>query len=503
MKNFKRNIFKLNEKFINFFDYIFNYKNFKNLKGIAKLNKILVPATILYFLVILYFSIPVIYDKSQLQKELPKRIQSEFKLDLSFSPEISYSILPAPNFIIKNVKIFNNLDKSSDEISQIKKLRVFISKKNFFNKNNIKINKIVIEEANFSTQKKDFDFINNFLDEKFSHKKIIIKKSNIFYRNKKNKTIVFFPIKKINIFYDDKKKINSVNMMGKMFNTPFNLDWSKSFDNLQDNTLTFKLNKLNLEIKNQYEKTDKSNIGQSTINIKNEKLNFEYEATKNEIIFNSVDSRITNNQIELLGKINTKPFNLELNGLIDKIKLSKLFEISLIFQDLMNEKIIFSKNLSANITLDINKLVNNKLFDNLKLFVNFNNGVIDFDDTTFVSQKIGNMVLVDSSFQSIDNESIFFGRLNFQIEDKNKFHRTFQIPKKHRNELKNIYFDIEYNVFKNKLKIFSFKINDPKDKMTEKVENILAEINYDDKGGIDNWIDLKNTVIRLVSNYFG
>ena len=39
--------------------------------------------------------------------------------------------------------------------------------------------------------------------------------------------------------------------------------------------------------------------------------------------------------------------------------------------------------------------------------------------------------------------------------------------------------------------------------MTEKVENILAEINYDDKGGIDNWIDLKNTVIRLVSNYFG
>ena len=134
MKNFKRNIFKLNEKFINFFDYIFNYKNFKNLKGIAKLNKILVPATILYFLVILYFSIPVIYDKSQLQKELPKRIQSEFKLDLSFSPEISYSILPAPNFIIKDVKIFNNLDKSSDEISQIKKLRVFISKKNFFNK---------------------------------------------------------------------------------------------------------------------------------------------------------------------------------------------------------------------------------------------------------------------------------------------------------------------------------------------------------------------------------
>ena len=424
MKNFKRNIFKLNEKFINFFDYIFNYKNFKNLKGIAKLNKILVPATILYFLVILYFSIPVIYDKSQLQKELPKRIQSEFKLDLSFSPEISYSILPAPNFIIKDVKIFNNLDKSSDEISQIKKLRVFISKKNFFNKDTIKINKIVIEEANFSTQIKDFDFINKFLDEKFSHKKIIIKKSNIFYKNKKNKTVVFFPIKKIEIFYNQQKNINSLFMTGKMFNTPFNLDWSKSFDKLEDDELTLKLNKLNFKIQNQYEKTDKRNIGKSTINIKNEKLNFEYELTKNEIVFNSIDSRITNNQIELLGKISTKPFNFELNGLIDKIKLSKLFEISLIFQNLMNEKILFSKNLSANISLDIKKLVNNKLFDNLKLVINFNNGVIDFDDTTFVSQKIGKLVLIDSSFQSIDNESIFFGRLNFQIEDKNKFHRT-------------------------------------------------------------------------------
>ena len=82
------------------------------------------------------------------------------------------------------------------------------------------------------------------------------------------------------------------------------------------------------------------------------------------------------------------------------------------------------------------------------------------------------------------------------------FYTQFHM-KKQRKELKNIYFTVEYNVFKNKLKILNFKLNNPKDKITENVRRILEEINYDDKGGIDNWIDLKNMTNKIITSYFG
>ena len=89
MKNTKNKIFKLNEKLINFFDYIFNYKNFKNLKGTAKLNKILIPITCIYFLYLFYLTIPSLHDKAYLQKDLSKKIREEFNLNISFSSDIS------------------------------------------------------------------------------------------------------------------------------------------------------------------------------------------------------------------------------------------------------------------------------------------------------------------------------------------------------------------------------------------------------------------------------
>ena len=169
----------------------------------------------------------------------------------------------------------------------------------------------------------------------------------------------------------------------------------------------------------------------------------------------------------------------------------------------MRDDLLFNKNLSANVSITSNQLTNNRLFDSMSLFINFDNGIINFNNTNLISNKIGTLELFESYLQSVDNETIFTGKFNFIIKDKQKFFRTFQIPKKQRKELKNIYFTVEYNVFKNKLKILNFKLNNPKDKITENVRRILEEINYDDKGGIDNWIDLKNMTNKIITSYFG
>ena len=72
------------------------------------------------------------------------------------------------------MKIFNELDKSKKEITQIKKLKLFITQSNLFHKEKIKLKKIVIQDANFLIQKKDFSFLSNFFEGKFSKKPIYI-----------------------------------------------------------------------------------------------------------------------------------------------------------------------------------------------------------------------------------------------------------------------------------------------------------------------------------------
>ena len=503
MKNTKNKIFKLNEKLINFFDYIFNYKNFKNLKGTAKLNKILIPITCIYFLYLFYLTIPSLYDKAYLQKDLSKKIREEFNLNISFSSDISYSILPRPHFLIKDVKIFNELDKSKKEITQIKKLKLFITQSNLFHKEKIKLKKIVIQDANFLIQKKDFSFLSNFFEGKFSKKPIYVKNSNFFFNDKNDTTVFFFPIKKMKNYYDIKKDQNVVLIKGKIFNTPFKVSWNKSKNEISQNFFIINLKKLNFEFQNSYLKKNDQIHGINTTFFKNGKITSDYKLTTKFLEFVSKDTRLVNNKINYNGKINFNPFDINLNLNSQRIKLSKLFQSTILFQELMRDDLLFNKNLSANVSITSNQLTNNRLFDSMSLFINFDNGIINFNNTNLISNKIGTLELFESYLQSVDNETIFTGKFNFIIKDKQKFFRTFQIPKKQRKELKNIYFTVEYNVFKNKLKILNFKLNNPKDKITENVRRILEEINYDDKGGIDNWIDLKNMTNKIITSYFG
>tara|TARA_B100001115_G_C15787592_1_gene388056 strand:- start:32 stop:379 length:348 start_codon:yes stop_codon:yes gene_type:complete len=87
-----------------------------------------------FFLYLLYLSIPSLYDSGRVQKVLYYKLIEEFGLNLSLSSEITYRILPQPHFHIKDTKVFRDKSKVSEEIGEIKDLRVFISSKNFFNK---------------------------------------------------------------------------------------------------------------------------------------------------------------------------------------------------------------------------------------------------------------------------------------------------------------------------------------------------------------------------------
>ena len=186
---------KVNLRIIAFFQLLIKSKNilkFYNSKKtdlkISNFNKVLILFITLLFGYLFYLTIPNIYDKLWVQQTIEKKLIKEFNINFNLSSEISYVILPSPHFLIKNITIIDDDSDQIKKIADVKKLKVYISQKNFFKKDNLKINKILIEKANFLIKKESISYITNLINKKFSSKYIDIKKSNLFLNLVGNKS---------------------------------------------------------------------------------------------------------------------------------------------------------------------------------------------------------------------------------------------------------------------------------------------------------------------------
>ena len=139
----------------------------------------LVASGVLIILSLSYFLIPAIYNKDLIKAEIKNHLYSKYKIELKSLDKINYSLLPKPHYVIKNLSILNN----DDEIGKVQKLKVFISLNNFFLSKNLEIRDIVLNKTDFIIKKNDLIFFKNLLNTKPSKNKIIIKNSNIFYKN--------------------------------------------------------------------------------------------------------------------------------------------------------------------------------------------------------------------------------------------------------------------------------------------------------------------------------
>ena len=115
---FKKNILnKTVSKFFNFFNMPkgtwrvipnqFKKKNIENyISEKFQLNYVLFILSIVFFLYLLYLSIPGIVISENIQNELEEKLKKEYNLDFTLTPDINYSILPKPHYSINNVVIF-------------------------------------------------------------------------------------------------------------------------------------------------------------------------------------------------------------------------------------------------------------------------------------------------------------------------------------------------------------------------------------------------------------
>ena len=103
----------------------------------------------------------------------------------------------------------------------------------------------------------------------------------------------------------------------------------------------------------------------------------------------------------------------------------------------------------------------------------------------------------------VDEKLTFNCSFNFNVINQDEFYTVFQIPKKNRKLLKNIFFDLQVNTLNDKLNINNFKINSKKSVLNDATKSIINQYNNSEKNKIYNWINLKNFTREIFSSYSG
>ena len=129
-----------------------------------------------------YISLPNIFNKDQISVELKKDLFNKLNLEFNFEKELNYKFLPRPHFITNESSLIFNENK----ISEINKLKIYVSLENLFSLKNVKVQDVIIEEGNFNLNNKNYRFFIKLLDSDFKDIKLQVINSNIFYRNLDN-----------------------------------------------------------------------------------------------------------------------------------------------------------------------------------------------------------------------------------------------------------------------------------------------------------------------------
>ena len=486
IKNFntlvKKTIFKVQNKTNN---------NFK----ISNFNSFLITFIALLFIYIFYLLIPTLYEKTWVQNNIENKLLNEFKINLSPSADISYRILPAPHFLIKDSKILVNDTKEQKSIAEIKNFQVFLSQVNFFNKEKMNFTRVVINDANITLLRGDLKLLNKSRDKNFSNKKIIINNSNIFFKNNLGEVTSIIKIDKTILFFDDEKKFNLINLSGEVFNVPFSFDFKSHDDPVKSEEINFDSKALKLNIFNK-SVTEKNNLiyGRNIISFFNSKINTEYNIKKKLIIFESNNSRINNYKIDYNGELSINPFDLDLNIHLDDYKISNLFNINLILNEFIQSGLLFNENISVNTSITVKSNSRNDFFQNAKINFSIINGKIDLDKTRLVSDNIGSLELKNSNLFFKNNKLLFNGDILIDIKDSDRLFSFLNINKSSRKNLKNILINLNYDFFNNQFKFNNIKINNSS--VNDKLLTIIEGFNLNNFNNLNKSRRLINTLLE-------
>ena len=457
----------------------------------------------LLFLYLLYLSIPSLYDSGRVQKALYNNLVNNFGLNLSLSSDITYRILPRPHFYIKDSKIFDSENKVSNEIGEIKDVRVFIGQKNLFNKDNIKIEEVTLSKGNFFFNRKNLSFIKNLFKKEFSEKKIVIKKSKLFFNDNNDNIIFIYSIDRMN-FYKNKKENNQLlRTKGSLFKIPIKFNWQKNLDN--KNTISnFKADRIDVDITNRGNYLDGEYTYENNINLLTNSFRTNYKIIKNNIKFDSTKSLIKNTPVNYSGNIELSPFNFNIILNAKEIDIEYFFKNTVLLNGILSSNILLNDNINGLIKIKTNKLSKNKIFETSEININFEGGIINLNNSSAINNKFGKITVNNTKFEHFNDQSDLIGEVKLEIFNHNQFYKFFPVPKKKRFKRKfdkiNFYFNFNLNNSKFSIDRINFFDSDNKIIQSENVDDYV-ESNFDTRFKFSNRVLFKNFFKNVIKTY--
>lgn len=489
-KKFNKRLLSINKLIESFFNKLGNLKKPKSSSRLITLekrdSKIILAIGILVILTLSYFLIPTFYDQNDVKTQLKKQISNKYNLNVKFKKDLKYYLFPKPHFFSEEVII----DHEQKDFAYSKHTKIFISIKDFFSFDKLKIKDLFFKNTEFNTNTSSVKFFYKTLNSNTSNHKIIFKNSKVFYRDKNKNIIFLIKIKDLIFSYNEKKFENNLVTNYEIFNTPFKLEIKNDLNN--KNVLSLiNSKKIRLNIKNDLNYKKKNLYGELSISLMGKEKSFNYKVRENYLEYSSFNDNLN-------GKIDFKPFYFDSKLKLENFNLKNLFSNESIFITLIDSEIFNNPNLNANFNIKSNKVTDTNYLNNLDLRLNLKEGNLSIKDTNvdwynaiLIRFDEGNLIVGK-------NEIRLIGSVNFRFKDLTKFYSYYQIKRNYRSNMKDIKLDFIFNLNQKKIILDNLKIDNVDN---PKINNFLNEFNSK-QNNIFNKVTFRNFVKNFFINFY-
>ena len=470
-----------------------NKLNSNNLKKLLINNKIFLSIVVAIILFFSYLSIPNIFNQSEISAQLKKNLLKKLNLEFNFEKKLNYKFLPRPHFITNESSIIFNENK----ISEINKLKIYVSLENLFSLKNVKVQDVIIEEGNFNLNKKNYGFFIKLLDSDFKDIKLQVINSNIFYKNLENDVLFINKIVNAKYIHDPNESKTILYSKNNIFNMPYSME---TFSDKNKKKLNLKLNieSLGLQLENQFSYSEKFILGLSELNYSNLKSVAEYKTNKNYFEFKLYD-KAQKSKFLYNGKLNFKPFHSYLEGSTTELNFDHLFSANAIIKQLLKTEIFNNKNIDFKLNISANKIKNIDNFTNIFLQSKIEEGLIDLDQTKFSWKNHVNFNLTDSLIYIKDGKLILDANSEINITNLDEVYKFLLTPKSLRKKINKMNINFTYFFDEKIININNIRINDKTEKnLNNNINKIYLKDNI-----LQNKFYLKKFLNKIIKNYAG
>ena len=427
-KKFSKLVLSITKRIESFFNY-YKYSKSSRKKDSnfwnTPLDKKIFIFSGIIFIVITYYLLPSFYNKNLVKNQLKDQILKKYNLEVKLDKDLRYGLFPKPHFLIEEGKIIYD----TKTISVSKNIKFFISSKNNFKFNKIKLNNLFFLKTDFKINKSNFDFFLNLSNNKVLDGNIKFNKNKLFYLDQNEDVVFFSDLKTLDFIYLENFQ-NQIESKLNIFNLPVKLRTKHDLIKKSINT-EINFNTLKFKVEDKLDYNNETLKGEIELNFINKNQTVKYSLKDNKLIYRTIDDKFT-------GDINIKPFFLSSNLNFQNIRIKKIFEDNSILINFLRSEIFYNKNLNGKINVVIDGLNDLTHVDKINFNIQFEEGFIFISNLNFIFKNNTIFNFNNVSIIVDENELKLIGDIAVNFKNIQDFYSHFQIMRNHRKNIKQI-----------------------------------------------------------------